>query len=85
MYPHICHVFINGAYLRVESESSWDKVNVHPLNLANKMVGHPTVQGWASVHSTTQVYAALMGRVTYLRWTSRGQRESRTRRVLAGY
>ncbi len=64
MYPHLCHVFIDGAYLRVEAENRWQTTNVHPLNLANQMVGHPAVQGWASDHTTGR-WNALMGRVTY--------------------
>ena len=62
MYPHICHVFIDGGYLRKEAEK-WDKLNVHPLKLANKMVGHPTVQGWAN-HPTAH-QSTLLGRITY--------------------
>lgn len=64
MYPHVCHVFIDGAYLRVEAEKLRNTGDVHPLNLASNMVGQPTVQGWASDHTTGR-RNALMGRVTY--------------------
>ena len=63
MYPHICHVFIDGGYLREEAAERWSTANVNPRNLATRLVGHPGVQSWAAV-STTR-HNALLGRVTY--------------------
>ena len=62
MYPHLCHVFIDGGYLRKRA-ADWNVVNVHPLNLANKVVGHSTVQGWATHAMANR--STLLGRVTY--------------------
>ena len=63
MYPHICHVFIDGGYLRTEAAERWNTHNVNPRNLATRLVGHPAVQSWAA-DSTTR-HNALLGRVTY--------------------
>ena len=63
MYPHICHVFIDGAYLRKEAADRWNTDNVHPRNLATRLTDSPQVQTWASDHRT--VANALLGRVTY--------------------
>ena len=62
MYPHICHVFIDGGYLREEADR-WDKADVHPRNLATRLVGNAELQTWASHHASSQ--NSLLGRVTY--------------------
>ena len=63
MYPHICHVFIDGAYLHVEAENRWNTANVNPRNLAIQMVRHPSIQTWANHPSANQ--STLLGRITY--------------------
>ena len=63
MYPHICHFFIDGGYLRKEAAERWSTANVNPRNLATRVTGHPTVQSWAAVSTTA--HNALLGRVTY--------------------
>lgn len=63
MYPHICHVFIDGAYLRVEAESRWNTADVNALNLANKLMDSTAVQTWA--YDRSRHPNALLGRITY--------------------
>ena len=62
MPPHICHVFIDGGYLRVEAAKRWNTPDVNPLNLAMGLVDSPMIQTWASASLR---HNALLGRVTY--------------------
>ena len=62
MYPHLVHVFIDGGYLR-EVAREQKAALVNPRALASKLVGSPTIQGWAS--DPARPKNALLGRTTY--------------------
>jgi len=59
----MCHVFIDGGYLREEAASRWNTANVNPRNLAVRLIETPRVQDWAADRMSSA--NALLGRVTY--------------------
>ena len=62
MYPHICHVFIDGGYVRALGDK-WKVAAVDPLKLAKGIAESTLVQTWA--HNPTTHPNTLLGRVTY--------------------
>ena len=62
MYPHICHVFIDGGYLRAQA-TSWGLQPLDPGYLAKGLAESGPVQTWA--HDVTKHPNAFLGRITY--------------------
>lgn len=62
MYPHICHVFIDGGYLRARADN-WQMEALDPRKLADGLIESSQVQTWA--YDRTRTHNALLGRVTY--------------------
>lgn len=62
MYPHVAHVFIDGAYLRARG-LDFSAPYPDPRHLARSVVGHSIVQDWAAIRSNST--NTLLGRVTY--------------------
>ncbi len=62
MYPHICHVFLDGGYIRALGDG-WNVATVDPLELAKGLMDSSAVQTWA--YDRTKHPNALLGRVTF--------------------
>ena len=62
MYPHICHVFIDGGYLR-ELANAWSLEHLDPRYLAKGLLDSTQVQTWA--YDPTTHPNVLLGRITF--------------------
>ncbi len=62
MYPHICHVFIDGGYLRAQARS-WSLGHLNPRHLAKGLVDSTRVQTWA--FDPTRHPNVFLGRITF--------------------
>jgi hypothetical protein len=62
MYPHLAHVFVDGAYLRARAKDLGREL-FNPLSLAKGLLESAPVQTWA--YDPTVHPNALLGRTTY--------------------